>query len=44
MQSTSVFPDIANFADFQQKNADISRTQALCHVIHTFFGSALGKL
>ena len=26
------------------KNADISRTQAVCHAIHIFFGSSLGKV
>ena len=37
MQSISVFLDIAKFADFRRKNADVSRTQGVCHVIHTFF-------
>ena len=44
MQSISVFLDIAKFANFQWKNADVSRTQGLCHVIHIFFGSSLGKV
>ena len=44
MQSISLFSDIAKFADFQIKNADVSRTQGLCHVIHIFFGSSLGKV
>ena len=34
---------IAKFADFRWKNADVSRTQRVCHVIHIFFGSSLGK-
>ena len=42
MQSISVFLDIAKFADFPLKNADVSRTQ-LSHVMHTFFGSSFGK-
>ena len=37
----SIFFDLANFADFWWKNADLSRTQGLCHLIH-FFGSSLG--
>ena len=44
MQSTSVFLDIAKFEDFQRKNADVSRTQGLCHVIHKFFGSSLDQI
>ena len=30
MQSISVFLDITKFADFQWKNADVSRTQGVC--------------
>ena len=26
------------------KGSDISRTQGVCHVIHIFFGSSLGKV
>ena len=26
------------------KNADISRTQGVCHVIYIFIGSSLGKV
>ena len=44
IQSISVFLDIAKFADFRCKNADVSRTQRVCHVIHIFFGSSLGKV
>ena len=29
---------------FLVKNADVSRTQKLCHVIHIVFGSSLGKI
>ena len=36
MQSISIFLDIAKFADFQRKNADVKRTQGVCHVIHIF--------
>ena len=43
MQSISVFLDITKFADFWWKNADVSRSQ-VCHVIHIFFGSSLGKV
>ena len=44
MQSISVFLDITKFADFNWKNADVSRSQGVCHVIHIFFGSSLGKI
>ena len=44
MRSISVFLDRAKFADFWSKNADVSRTQEVCHVIHTFFGSSLDKV
>ena len=44
MQSISVFLDIAKFADSRQKNADVSRTQGVCRMIHIFFGSSLGKV
>ena len=26
-----------------EKKADLSRPQGLCHIIHIFFGSSLGK-
>ena len=38
------FFNIANFADFQRRNTDVSKTQSVCHVIHTFFGSSLCKV
>ena len=41
MDSTSVFLDIAKFADFRLKNADVSRTQGVYHIV---FGSSLGKV
>ena len=44
MQSMSVFLDIAKFAGFWWKGADVSKTERLCHVIHIFFGSTLGKV
>ena len=44
MQSIHVFLDIAKFADFRWKIADASGTQGVCHVIHIFFGSFLGKV
>ena len=43
MQSTSVFLDIKQFDNFRRKNADVSRTQGVCHVMDMFFGSSLGK-
>ena len=36
MHFISVFLDMAKFADFKWKNAKISRTQGVCHVIHMF--------
>ena len=44
MQSTYVFPGIAKFADLWWKNTDVNRPQGVCHVIHIFFGSSLGKV
>ena len=45
MNSMSVFLDIAKFADFRRKNADVSRTLGVCYMIHIFFfGSSLGKV
>ena len=44
MQAISVLVDIAKLADFDWKNADVSRTQGVCHVIHIIFGPSLGKV
>ena len=44
MQSISVFLNITEVADFRWKNADVSRTEGVCHVIYMFFGSSLGKV
>ena len=44
MESVSAFIDITKFYDFQWKNADVSRSQEVCHVIQIFFGSSLGKV
>ena len=44
MQCTFVFLDIAKFADVQCKNANVSRTQVVCHMVNIFFGSSLGKV
>ena len=44
MKSISVFLDIAKFADFRRKAADVSRTQGVCPMIHIFFASTLGKV
>ena len=32
--------DIAKFADFRWKNADVNTTQEVCHVIYIFFISS----
>ena len=39
-----VFSVMEKFADFWLRNADVSRNQGICHVIHIFFGSSLGKV
>ena len=44
MQSIYAFLDLAKFANFWCKNADVSKTQRVCHVIYIFFGSLLGKV
>ena len=44
MQCISVFFDIRKVADFWSKNADVSRTQGVCHMIYIFLGSSLGKV
>ena len=44
MQSIPVFPNITKIANFWLKNADVSRTQGVCHVIYVFFESSLGKV
>ena len=44
MQSIPVFFDMTKFADVRRKNADVSRTQKVCHLIHIFFGYSLGKI
>ena len=44
MQSISVFLDIAKFAEFQLNYVDVSRTDGVCHMIHTFFGPSFGKV
>ena len=37
MQSVSVFLDIAKFSDFRGVNADVNKTQGVCHMIYIFF-------
>ena len=39
-----LFLDTAKCINFCLKNADVSRTQGVCHVIHIFSGSSLGKV
>ena len=36
--------DITKSVDFRWKNADVSRTQKMCHVIYVYFESSLGKV
>ena len=40
----SLFFNIAKFAVFCWKNADVCRTQGMHHVSDTFFGSSLDKV
>ena len=44
MQSTSVFLDITKVADFRWKNADVSNTYRVRHVIYVFLGFSLGMV
>ena len=43
MQPMSAFLDIAKFANFQWKNADVGRTQGVCEAIYMILWSSLGK-
>ena len=36
----SVFLDIAKFVDIPSKNAVVSRTEEVCHVVFIYFGSS----
>ena len=44
MQPINVFLNVAKFADFWWKTADVSRTHGMWPVIHIFFRSLLGKI
>ena len=44
MQFKCVFIDIAKFADFRWKSADVSKTQGVYHTIDIVFGSSLDKV
>ena len=44
MQSISVFLEVTKVIAFLGKNADVSRTQEVYHVVYMFFGSSLCKL
>ena len=44
MQSIYVFLDIPKITDFWWKNANVSRTQGVRHVIYMFLRSTLGKV
>ena len=44
MQAIPVFSDMLKIRDFRWKNAHVSKTEGVCHVIYVFFGSSLGKL
>ena len=44
MQSIHLFLDVTKFADSRLKIADVIGIQEVCHVIHIFFGSFLGKV
>ena len=44
MFQSAIYICISWYIDFLWKNADIGRTQGVCHVIHKFFGSSLGEV
>ena len=44
MQFLLVFPDARNIAELQCNNADISRTQGVCHMTLIFLGFTLSKV
>ena len=44
MESIPVSFGIAKFVDFRRKNADVSKTHGVCHVIDIFFGSSLAMV
>ena len=44
MHTISVPLDVTKFADSRRKNADVSRTQKVCHVIYILLGFSLGKV
>ena len=35
---------MTKISDFWWKNTDVSRTEVVCHMIYTFFGSFLEKI
>ena len=43
MQSIPVFHFVTKMANFWLKNADVSRTQVVCHMMFVFFGLYSGK-
>ena len=43
MFQSAIYICISWYIDFLWKNADISRTQGVCHVIQKFFGSSLAN-
>ena len=44
MHSISLFLDITKIADLWWKNADLSKSYGVCHVVYIFFESSLGKV
>ena len=44
MESIFVFLDVTKVADFRFKNAAVTRTQEVWHVIYNFYGFSLGKV
>ena len=44
MQSISVSLDTTKYADFRRKNAAVSRSQEVYHLLYIFFVSYLGKV
>ena len=44
MLPISVFLNTAKVSGFREKNAEANRTQGVCYVTYTFYGSSLGKV
>ena len=39
-----LFLNTLKVPNFRRKNADVTKTQGVCHVVYMFLGSSLGKI